>query len=1005
MNSAFDRSRSWRVLFVLGLMFYLVPVASQAQEASIIGQVTDDTGAVLPGVTVTATSPALQVPQVIAVSNERGEYRLTPLPLGTYAVEYLLAGFQTLQRPDLRLTAGFTAKVDVVMKVSALSETITVSGASPVVDTMSTTSTTQLTRETLEVIPTGRNSIVALMLQAPGARPQLDWTFTTGNPFFKVFGELGEQWVALEGVVTSGPKTGTQGGNHYDYGAIEESTVTTVGNRAEAPTKGIQINVILKSGGDDFHGSGYFAGTGHRLEFDNVDDALRARGVTGGNPVKSRWDASGELGGRLIPSKLWFYGSSRRRGEKVQQFNAFHDDGVTPSVSDQFQYFHTLKMSYQMTPANKFIGFAQYVRQGGEGTNNQFSSYDSRIYSPTQATTSKIEWQAVRGNKFVSVQTGAWIWNVTRQCYSNNVATTDLLTTRTTGCTNNYGIDSFEGRNHTLGRLGWYKSDLFLGNHDFKAGFDYAAAHADRKISSRDGSKNAATGLPTGPVGNYQLVYRTPPGATGLVPFAMDAYNNCYKDGQPECVPKDLTHSTWLYLQDSWTIARRLTLNLGARYAHAVGFIPEQCRSASDPPLQTVYPAKCWDRIDFPTWNSLVPRLHAAYDPNGNGKTVIKGGWGRFAHNWHSDELQMANENVHLVSRFLWHDLNGNKLFDPGEINFDLSGADFVSTSLFTGGEDGLAGAVPNPKLKEPMSNEYTLSVERELMPNFAIRATGIYSRQQTFRVQNNLRPYGVYNIPITNPDPGPDGVLGTADDTGKLITFYEYPSALAPRQFQQPMLVNGTADDDQKFKTFEIAASKRLDRRWMLMASYSATKVYIPHVQNTASTGNDFTNPGLQVFLATLDPNAEINTAYNLWEWGARLDGAYIFPAAVQVSANFEHRSGQPWARTVNFRAPAGQPIPTIVLRVEPIGAQRLPNINLLHMRVEKSFRVAQRQKLSVRLNIFNVTNINTEQSITQLSGVNFGRPGGTGGGGAQGGTLGVLSPRIAELGLEYSF
>jgi outer membrane receptor protein involved in Fe transport len=483
----------------------------------------------------------------------------------------------------------------------------------------------------------------------------------------------------------------------------------------------------------------------------------------------------------------------------------------------------------------------------------------------------------------------------------------------------------------------------------------------------------------------------------------MDAYNNCYKDGQPECVPKDLTHTTWLYLQDSWTIARRLTLNLGARYAHAAGFIPEQCRSASDAPLQTVYPAKCWDRIDFPTWNSVVPRLHAAYDLKGDGKTVIKGGFGRFAHNWHSDELQMANENVHLVSRFLWHDLNGNKLFDPGEINFDLSGPDFVSTSLFTGGEDGLAGAVPNPNLKEPMSNEFSLSVERELMRNFAIRATGIYSRQQVFRVQNNLRPYSVYNIPVTNPDPGPDGVLGTADDPGKAITFYEYPAALAARQFQQPMLVNGTPADDQKYKTFEIAASKRLDRRWMLMASYSATKIYIPHVQNTASTGNDFTNPGLQVFLSTLDPNSEINTLYNLWEWTGRLDGAYIFPKAVQVSANFEHRSGQPWARTVNFRAPAGQPIPTIVLRTEPIGTQRLPNINLLHMRVEKSFRMAQGRRVSARLNIFNMTNINTEQSITQLSGVNFGRPGGTGGGG--GGGLGVLSPRIAELGVEYSF
>ena len=127
------------------------------------------------------------------------------------------------------------------------------------------------------------------------------------------------------------------------------------------------------------------------------------------------------------------------------------------------------------------------------------------------------------------------------------------------------------------------------------------------------------------------------------------------------------------------------------------------------------------------------------------------------------------------------------------------------------------------------------------------------------------------------------------------------------------------------------------------------------------------------------------------------------MLPKGVQVSANFEHRSGQPWARTVNFRAPTGQPIPTIVLRTEPIGARRLPNINLLHMRVEKSFRMAQGRTMSLRLNVFNVTNINTEQNITQLSGVNFGRPGGTGAGG--GGNLGVLSPRIAELGVNYTF
>ena len=127
------------LLFVLGLtvLISLADTAS-AQEASIIGQVTDESGAVLPGVTVTATSPALQVPQVTDVTNERGEYRLTPLPIGTYEVDYTLQGFVTVRRQALRLTAGFTAKVDVELKVGGVAETLTVSGAAPVVDVKAT---------------------------------------------------------------------------------------------------------------------------------------------------------------------------------------------------------------------------------------------------------------------------------------------------------------------------------------------------------------------------------------------------------------------------------------------------------------------------------------------------------------------------------------------------------------------------------------------------------------------------------------------------------------------------------------------------------------------------------------------------------------------------------------------------------------------------------------------------------------------------------------------------
>jgi hypothetical protein len=470
--------------------------AAQAQEASIIGQVTDESGAVLPGVTVTATSPALQVPQVTDVTNEHGEYRLTPLPIGTFAVRYELPGFGTVRREDLRLTAGFTAKLDVLMKVGTLAESVTVTAASPVVDVTSTTTRTQLTRETLEAIPTGRNSIVGIMGQVPGARPQLDVTWNTGNPVFRLFGQDGEGWTTLEGVSTQSPKSGTQGGNHSDYASIEETTVQTVGNSADSITRGIQIASIVKSGGNDFHGTGYWGQTGQRLQSDNIDATLQAKGISKGAPITLRRDLSADLGGRIVLDKLWFYYSARRRDENGLVLNAFKPDGSQADTLSN-QIFSTEKVSWQANPSIKVIGFFQYDIQTTRNGGTQFVAWESRELAPTQIYTSKLESQWVKGNKFLSLQVGAWIWNVVRFCYSDNPATFDLVTLRNTGCNTNYGIDSFEGRNHAKGTFSWYKGDWLGGNHDLKLGFDYAAAHADRRISARVALPSGVTGFPT----------------------------------------------------------------------------------------------------------------------------------------------------------------------------------------------------------------------------------------------------------------------------------------------------------------------------------------------------------------------------------------------------------------------------------------------------------------------------------------------------------------------------
>src|ERR1043166_5428457 len=192
-------------------LLLLVSTRAYAQDPSILGIVTDESGGVLPGVTVTATSPALQVGSIAAVTDAHGEYRLTALPIGTYSATYTLSGFSTVRRSDIVLTASFAAKLDVQMKVGDLQETVTVTGASPVVGVGSTAAAPRRPREPLDTTPTSRNGTVAFMSQAPGVRPQIDigGASITSPPVFHAFGQDNQPWQTS--VVVSAAKSGTQG--------------------------------------------------------------------------------------------------------------------------------------------------------------------------------------------------------------------------------------------------------------------------------------------------------------------------------------------------------------------------------------------------------------------------------------------------------------------------------------------------------------------------------------------------------------------------------------------------------------------------------------------------------------------------------------------------------------------------------------------------------------------------------------------------------------------------
>ena len=915
-----------------------------AQDAGISGQVVDESGAALPGVTVVAKSPSLQVPEVTAVTDGRGAYRLTPLPIGTFEVTYELPGFQTLRREGLRLTTGFTARVDVQLKVGTLTESVTVSGATPVVDVSSTATSTRLTTEMLESTPTGRVGFFALLQQAPGVRNTIDIGGSSANAnsiTFRSFGQSGEAWQALEGIVTSSAKTG-QSGNYFDYSSVEEARVQTVGADASMPLRGVMMDVIIKSGSNDFHGSTWWSQTNSNFQSSNIDAALRAQGISEPAELQARWTLSTDVGGRLLRDKLWFYVGGTRNVNTESVLNVYQPDG-SPAVDDKTSDWFNAKVNYQISRNHKLVGFQQYQQKDAIRNVTQFVPWESRTFQHLTGITAKGEWQAVWNNTFVtSVTAGLWQWHSPFSCPGTTApATFDLGTQLRTGCGTGSATGGEDPKEQNIpfkATATLYKPDLFMGNHEFKAGIDHVYSFIGRMRPAR-------------PVeGEYQLNFRNG------VPLQYVTYNFPVE-------PITNSQYTGLYLMDSWSIAPRVTLNLGLRFAHDKGYMPDQCREKG-----TYAPAACYEGVEFPVWDSFAPRVHASFDLFGSGRTVLKAGWARFDHRRLVDpEILGANPNVQTATTYTWRDLDGDKVWDAGESNLDPNGPDFVSRT-------GFQNLVPNPKELQPKQDEFMASVEHEVISNLGARITAIRSTAHNdFRTQNTYRPREAYNIPITNPDPGQDGVRNTADDPGVNVTYYEYARAVQGAQFQESRLVNYPIDST--FTSIDLAVTRRMAGNWMMQASFSGTR-------------KDNTNVAV---LPEDNPNADFNQSDNTVEWISKISGTYRFPYGIQASALFESRSGEPWARTVLFSG--GATIPTLVMNVEPIGTERYPTVHHLDVRAEKQFKVFSTQQLAVRFNVYNLLNANMTLTANTRSGPTFGRP------------LTILAPRLAEISASYKF
>jgi len=920
-------------------------VAAQATIASIVGVVTDSSGAVLPGVTVTAASPALQVSQLIAVTNERGEYRISPLPVGTYTVTYELPGFQTVRHEGVRIAVGFVATMDQAMSLGTVAETITVSGASPVVDVTNPATSVDLSSEGLEVLPTTRDGLKAFMAQVPGMRTNLDVgaSSMTDTIVIRAYGQQGAPWQMLEGIMfASSGGNGVQGA-HVDFNAIESTRLQTVGSSAEMPRRGPFIDSVSKSGGNDFHGELVAYGSSDKLEAGNVNDKLTALGVRNVPKLHGMWDYSGAVGGRIVRNRLWFFVSGRTEGYDREILNAFREDG-TPILIQTDQAFHAEKVQWQASAQNKvtlfYHGALDIQRRGA----SQFRPVESMEIHRGPVSMYKGEWQHVRGSSMVAqLQYGNWYKHafyyslpIYEGTGTAKVSTIDTVSQFVTGThlSDNRIEDYF--RNHAKGSISLFGSNFLKGTHNLKTGFDYLFGGYPHKQGNKGG-------------GNYQLRFMSG------TPFEIETYNYPVR-------PANENHYLGVYAQDSWSYSRRLTLSLGVRYAYDNAYAPPQCNVPSQ-----FGASQCWDRIQMRVWHSWVPRAHFAFDLFGDGRSVIKGGYGRFVNLREvNPEVVAANRNNRTTSTWIWHDNNNNRLYEPGEVDLNPNGPDFRGIA-------GVTDAVPNPKEPQPKSDEWSLTFEREIVRNWSVRGTGVYARNFDLRrLQETFRPYELYNIPITNPDPGFDGRPGTSDDPGTFITYWDYPASLTGRQFAGTMLVGWPGS--QTYKTIEVAATRRMSNRWQSNVSFSFTRTNSPF---------DDRQP--------LNPNSEINTANRYWEYTGKISGGYVLPFDVIASANFERRQGLPQARQHQFTG--GNAIRSIVLNVEPVGSIRLPSTNLVDFRFAKRIHIARSHTLEGRFDFFNVFNANFVTNRNLRSGSTYLVP------------SAIILPRILQMGVTYNF